>query len=416
MRLFLALLLSWAITPVHAHILHTGHGQPYLNITAAAKKARPGDTILVHAGTYHGDQVLQGLQGTKDRWIYILAEKDDAVQFKGGAVAWKASDIAYLHIEGFVFIRQTDNGLNIDDGGTYDSPAHHIVFRHCAFRDMAAKGNNDLLKLSGVDNFTLQQCTFLNGSAGGSGIDMVGCHDGLITQCRFENMGSNAVQAKGGSSNIRIEANTFKNAGSRSINLGGGTGLPFFRPANATVEATRLKVYSNLFIGSDVPVAFVGCTDSEVINNTIYKPGRWVLRILQENKDTIRFAKCSNNSFRNNLVYIDEQVHTVCNIGGGTMPQTFNFSNNLWFQMGNDTWAGPQLPTAETGAVLNKDPLFKNAAAEDFTLRPQSPAAGTGVETALPEKDRHRNTFRKRRSIGAFEVLPGAAEPGSDSK
>lgn len=229
-------------------------------------------------------------------------------------------------------------------------------------------------------------------------------------------MGSNAVQAKGGSSNIRIEANTFKNAGSRAINLGGGTGLPFFRPANATVEATQLKVYSNLFIGSDVPVAFVGCTHSEVINNTIYTPGRWVLRILQENKDSIRFAKCSNNSFRNNIIYIDDRVRIVCNIGGDTAPETFIFSHNLWFHTGNPTWPGPQLPVPETGSLLNKDPLFRNAAGENFSLLPQSPAVGTGAMLALPAKDYWGAPFLRQRAIGAFEKLPGSLEPGSNNK
>lgn len=161
MRLLFLLIVCWAMTPVHAHLLHTGHGQPYPDITTAARKAVPGDTILVHAGTYRGGQTLQGIQGTAENWIYILAEKREAVTFTGGTVAWKATDIAYLHIEGFVFTRQTDNGLNIDDGGTYATPAHHIVFKNCTFSDIAAKGNNDLLKLSGVDNFTLQQCTFL---------------------------------------------------------------------------------------------------------------------------------------------------------------------------------------------------------------------------------------------------------------
>lgn len=404
MRMLFLLILCCTGYPSLALVLHTGHGQPYPDITTAARKAVPGDTILVHAGTYRGDQVLQGLQGTAEKWIYCIAEKRDAVIFEGGATAWKATDIAYLHIEGFVFTKQTANGLNIDDGGTYASPAHHIEFWHCTFRDIAAKGNNDLLKLSGVDNFTLQQCTFLNGAAGGSGIDMVGCHDGVITQCRFEQMGSNGVQAKGGSSHIRIEANTFKNAGSRAINLGGSTGLPFFRPANASVEATQLKVYSNVFIGSDVPVAFVGCTHSEVVNNTIYKPVRWVLRILQENKDSIRFAKCSNNSFRNNIIYIDDQVRTACNIGGGTAPETFTFSHNLWFHAGDNNWAGPQLPVAETGSVLNKDPLFSNAGKEYFSLRRQSPAAGAGLAQSLPVKDYRGVSFLPQRSIGAFEI------------
>lgn len=386
-------------TSLSAKVLHTGQGQPYADLTAAARAATPGDTILVHTGTYRGDQSLGSLQGTAAKWIYIIAEKN--VLFEGGTAAWRGSDIAYLHIEGFVFTGQTGNGLNIDDGATYETPTHHITFRQCTFRDMAATGNNDLLKLSGADELIIQQCTFLNGSKGGSGIDMVGCHNSRILQCRFENMGSNAVQMKGGSSNIRVEACVFKNAGSRAINLGGSTGQAFFRPADATWEAADLKVHSNVFIGAEVPVAFVGCIRSEVVNNTIYKPGRWVIRILQENRDTARFAKCSDNTFRNNIICVDDQVRTVCSVGPGTAPESFTFSNNLWFHTGN---APLQLPFSESNRMTGKDPLFSNADKEDFSLTGNSPAAAAGFSLQDPQKDHTGKPFLPSRVIGAYEV------------
>ncbi|WP_343306815.1 right-handed parallel beta-helix repeat-containing protein [Chitinophaga niabensis] len=397
--LSLLMLFSCLNGPLSAKVLHTGHGQPYADLTAAARAAAPGDTILVHTGSYRGDQSLGSLQGTAAKWIYIIAQKN--VLFEGGTAAWRGSDIAYLHIEGFVFAGQTGNGLNIDDGATYETPTHHITFLQCTFRDMAATGNNDLLKLSGADELIIRQCTFLNGSKGGSGIDMVGCHNSQILQCRFENMGSNAVQMKGGSSNIRVEACVFKNAGSRAINLGGSTGQAFFRPADATWEAADLKVHSNVFIGAEVPVAFVGCIRSEVVNNTIYKPGRWVIRILQENRDTARFAKCSDNTFRNNIICVDDQVRTVCSVGPGTAPESFTFSNNLWFHTGNATL---QLPFSESNRMTGKDPLFSNADKGDFSLTGNSPAAAAGFSLQDPQKDHTGKPFLPSRVIGAYEV------------
>ena len=404
MRLSLTLFLVCLYGSLPAAVLHTGYGQRFANITAAAKAATPGDTILLHNGAYAGDQSIQGLQGTPGKWICILAEKNGAVLFKGGTSAWRGSDVAYLHIEGIVFSGQTGNGVNIDDGSTYTSPSHHIVFRHCVFRDMSATGNNDLLKLSGADDLTIQQCTFLNGSPGGSGIDMVGCHNSVIRQCRFESTGANALQMKGGSSDILVEGCVFKNAGSRAINLGGSTGQAFFRPANATWEAAGLKVYSNVFIGSEVPVAFVGCIRSEVVNNTIYKPQRWVIRILQENKDTARFAKCADNTFRNNIICIDGQLRTACSSGAGTAPESFTFSNNLWFHTASSSWPGPQLPAPEKNGLTGKDPLFRNADKEDFSIAPASPAALAGFPLQHPEKDHAGKPFRQERAIGAFET------------
>jgi len=354
MRLFFLLILLH--NPLSAAVLHTGYGQPYTDIAAAAREAAPGDTILIHNGTYPGDQSLPNLKGAPGKWIYILAKKRGAVVYEGGNFAWHGSDIAYLQIEGIVFKKQTGNGLNFDDGTTYATPSHHIMLQHCIFRDMAANGNNDLLKLSGVDDLIVQECTFLNGAAGGSGIDMVGCHKSIIRQCYFENMGANAVQMKGGSSDILVEACRFKNAGSRAINLGGSTGAAFFRPMDANYEATDLKVYSCVFAGSEVPMAFAGCTRSSVVNNIIYKPTRWVIRILQENKDTMRFVKCSDNIFRNNIIYVDEQMRVACSIGPGTAPESFIFSNNLWFHSGDPLWR-PQLPVAEQNGIRGKDPI-----------------------------------------------------------
>ena len=400
------LLLTFLRLPLSATVLHTGHGQRYADLTAAAKAARPGDTILLHNGVHAGNQSLAGLKGAPGKWIYILAATVGAVTFDGGINAWQGSDIAYLHIDGIVFSQQTGNGLNFDDGGTYGSPAHHILLQRCVFQNMAATGNNDLLKLSGADELTIQQCLFINGSPGGSGIDMVGCHNAIIRQCRFENMGANAVQMKGGSSNIRIAACLFKNAGSRAINLGGSTGQAFFRPANAAWEAAGLKVYSNIFIGSEVPVAFVGCIRSEVVNNTIYKPRKWVVRILQENKDTVRFAKCGNNIFRNNIVCIDDLVSTPCSIGPGTAPASFTFSNNLWFHTGNSAWRGPRLPVPDGGGLTGKDPLFLNAALENFAISAGSPAARAGYAQQLPDKGYDGRVFRQQRAIGAFEAMP----------
>ncbi len=285
----------------------------------------------------------------------------------------------------------------------------------CTFRDMNATGNNDLLKMSGLDNFEIRNCVFLNGSAGGSGIDMVGCHDGSIHDNHFENQGSNSIQAKGGTSNIRIERNFFKNGGSRVLNLGGSTGLQFFRPLDASYEAAELKVYSNVFIGSDAPIAFVGSINCEVVNNTLYLPTKWVLRILQETVDTSRFAPCGYNTFRNNLIYIDNRVNVECNIGPNTAPETFTFSNNFWYHSEDSGWPGPDLPVDDENNVVGEDPFFEDASSENFALMQGSTAIGAGLSVAEPLIDYTETAFLNPPSAGAFEggMTTAANEPSS---
>jgi hypothetical protein len=141
-----------------------------------------------------------------------------------------------------------------------------------------------------------------------------------------------------------------------------------------------------------------------VVNNTIYKPQRWVIRILQENKDTARFVKCANNIFRNNIICIDGQLRTACSTGAGTAPESFTFSNNLWFHTGNGSWPGPQLPAPEKNGLTGKDPLFRNADKEDFGITANSPATLAGFPLQHPEKDHAGKPFRRERAIGAFEA------------
>ncbi|MBK9395959.1 MAG: right-handed parallel beta-helix repeat-containing protein [Saprospiraceae bacterium] len=324
MKFLFSLILALIFTAsLSANTLHVGPGQPYNSLSDAAQDALPGDTILFHSGTYPGGEFVNELQGTNTQWIYIRAESASSVVIQGGTNSWQLSDAAYLKIEGFVFEQQTGNGFNMDDGGSYDTPSHHITFERCIFRDINASGNNDLLKMSGVNDFLINHCDFINGSAGGSGVDMVGCHRGIIEQNLFENLGSNAIQAKGGTQYLTIQRNFFKNCGQRSLNLGGSTGLEFFRPIDATFEAADIQVFSNIFIGSFAPIAFVGCVRVEVINNTIVSPEKWVMRILQETVDPDRFEQCGNNSFRNNIIYKSNAVSTDCNIGPNTAPETF---------------------------------------------------------------------------------------------
>lgn len=399
--LLLALVLSQQLLP--ARILHVGSGQPYANLQQAASNAQAGDTIFVHSGVYPGGQYMTNLRGTPSAWITILAESNTSVIFRGGTEAWHLTDAAYLRIDGFIFEAQTGNGVNIDDGGSYATPAHHVVMENCEWRAMNATGNNDQLKMSGVDSFVVSKCRFLNGSTGGSAIDMVGCHWGVFENNYFENAGSNCIQSKGASQYIRIERNRFINGGQRALNIGGSTDPQFFRPLNANFEASHIFVYSNIFTGSMAPIAYVGAVNCEVVNNTIYRPDKWAIRILQETVGP-NYLACGNNIFRNNIVFISNAAaSSTLNIGGNTKPETFVFSNNLWFNVDNVIWQGPNLPVTETSGIIGSNPLFRNAVSGDFTLLATSPAIGKGMQVQNPVSDFAMSRFNTPRSIGAYE-------------
>lgn len=408
MRTIVCCLLLLCSSLLTARTLHVGTGQPYASPALAAREARPGDTILVHDGTYRGTFWIENLQGTADQYIVIRGTSRDGVRLDGGSESMHLSDCAYVRIEELTVAGQTANGMNIDDAGSIETPTHHIEVRHVTFTDMAASGNNDMLKLSGLEDFLIDSCVFRNGSAGGSGVDMVGCHRGIIRNCTFERQGSNGIQAKGGTQFLRIERNRFVDAGQRALNLGGSTGLQFFRPLDAPFEAADIAVYANIFVRSVTPIAYVGSVRVDVANNTIIDPERWVMRILQETVDATRFLPCGQNVFRNNIVMMKNTLSTHVNIGSNTAPETFTMSNNLWYMADNPGRSKPNAPPlTETTALYGVDPLFVSAS--DLRLQPNSPGIGAGVVIDGLTSDHTGRTYAMPPSIGAHEgAIPSA--------
>lgn len=401
MRSIFFLIIIFTISTLsEAKDLHVGVGYTYPTIASAAAVAQPGDSIICHDPVLSGGIFLQNLKGTEDKWIYLIGATDQNHILRGGSNSIQFSNAAYLHIEGFIIEGQTGNGMNIDDGGNLNSPTHHITITRCTFRDINATGNNDLLKLSGLDDFEISHCQFINGSNGGSGIDMVGCHHGKIVDNTFENQGSNSIQAKGGTSDIDINRNHFKNGGARALNLGGSTGLAFFRPQNATTEAENIRVIANVIQGSEAPIAFVGCRKVQVSNNTIIFPKKWAIRILQETVDENRFLPCGDNRLFNNLFIIDQNVNTEVNIGPNTAPATFSFENNLWWKTSNSNWQGPNLPGTNSGQILS-DPMIIPGTI--YRLGLSSPAIGKGLPYSTSIYDIENNIFNNPPSVGAYE-------------
>ncbi len=151
--------ISFCAFSLHAQqTLEIGPGKPYTTLEQAAQVALPGDTLLLSAGVHSGGMYIADLQGLPDSWIIIRGKPGAGTTILGGTNAIQFTDPAYLIIEELTFREQTGNGLNIDDGGSYSTPAHHILIRHCVFEDINATGNNDLLKLSGLDSFEIKTC------------------------------------------------------------------------------------------------------------------------------------------------------------------------------------------------------------------------------------------------------------------
>jgi hypothetical protein len=335
-------------------------------LRAAVAAATPGTRIELAAGNYGGGFQFAQLRGEAGKPIIIASADPRSPAVLGDAkTGLHLANPAFVELRDLEFAGLSANGLNIDDGGDRDGGgAHHVVLHGLRVHDVGSGGNQDGIKLSGLADFRVEACTIERWGAGGSGIDMVGCHRGQIVGNVLRHTappGANGVQCKGGSSAIAIRGNRFEAAGGRGVNIGGSTGRQFFRPPLAGdgphAEARDIRVEGNTFVGGGAPVAFVGVDGAVVRFNTIEQPGRWAVRILQENK-AADFVPSRGGEFSDNVIVFASArwAEGGVNLGAGTAPGTFTFARNWWYCADDPARSRPKLPTPETDGVYGQNP------------------------------------------------------------
>jgi hypothetical protein len=328
---------------------------------AALAAAGPGTTIAIVPGVYAGGSYRQGLDGTAGAPIVIeAADPAHPPVFVGGYNGLQLSNASHVTFRDLVFERAEQNGINIDDGGTSETPSHHIVMTRVVVRDLPG-GNRDGIKLSGVTDFVVETSTVERWGDAGSAIDMVGCHRGVIRESVFRHTPGiqvgNGIEAKGGSTQIAITGNRFEDAAARAVQIGGITSLSLFRPQPpGTAEAREVVVERNVFVGGETAVAFVGSDGGVVRFNTIYLPTRWPLRILQEHT-AAGLVPSRRGAFTDNIVYW-RGSHVMMNIGANTDAASFTFARNRWYREDAPARSHLTLPSAEAGGVHGVDPGF----------------------------------------------------------
>lgn len=395
------------VAPAGSDAADGSHGAPLGTIRAAADRATPGTRVVVTAGTYPA-VALGRVQGAPGRPIAFVAEGRVTLDARSG-VGWSMSDPAYVVIDGFTIENAAAHGMNLDDGGSFETPAHHVILRNLTIRNAGSGGNHDCIKLSGVDDFQVLGSD-VSGCNRGEIIDMVGCHRGVISGNVFHDTVASGVQAKGGSADILIHGNRFEHVAGRAVNAGGSTGLPYVRPQDAPHEAARIHVLSNVFVRNGqqggAAIAYVGCDACVFAHNTIVEPRRWVARILQETTDR-RFVPSRRGLFVNNLVvFRAADLSAVVNVGPNTAPETFTFASNAWFATDQPAWAGPVLGSgipAESGPVVQRDPQLIDLAGGEYRPLVSSPLMGAArpLDFALPP-DFDGRCYQQPAAIGAF--------------
>jgi len=354
-------------------------------LRAAVRGARSGQTILIAPGRYQPGVYVDRLEGRPGAPITISGENASRPPvFEGGTEAWHLSRCKHLVLRHLAVRGQSGNGINIDDGGQRTEPAGPIVLDDLHVSRIGPEGNRDGIKLSGVADFTIRRCTIEGW--GGQAIDMVGCRRGVVEECVFRGLDgfsqATGPQTKGGTSEVAIRRCLMIDAGQRAVNIGGSTGMAFFRPAEAKYEAKQIAVEGCTFVGSLAPIAFVGVDGAVVRYNTIVRPGRWVMRILQETTAE-GFPPCRDGVFERNLIVYDgREVREAVNIGPNTAPESFRYRENLWFRTDRPEASRPKLPSDEAGGLYGVDPRLPDVA-EFVKVAGTASAAHAGDERGI---------------------------------
>lgn len=384
--------------------------QPLRTLREAVGRATPGTRVVVEAGTYAGATYLENVAGAAGRPIAVVGEGAVILDATGVDEALHVAQASYLVLENLELRNARVNGLNIDDGGSYDTPAHHLVLRNLRVHDVGTGGNNDCIKLSGVDDFFVLGSQLARCNAGDM-IDQVGCHRGFIHGNVFSSSPGGGIQMKGGSADTLVHGNRFVEIRGRVVNAGGSTGLEFFRPIDAPHEAARLAVMANVIVRSGdtsgAAIAYVGCDACVFANNTLVEPRKWIARILQETVGA-RFVPSRDGVFVNNVIVFRTaqlDAYSWFNVGANTAPATFTLGSNLWFSLDDPTFSAPRLRDvpAETGSLVQRDPRLRDVAAGDARVPPTSPVRGAGRAAGVPA-DFDGAPYATPPSTGAYEA------------
>ena len=388
-----------------------------------------GTTVRFH-GTIATSVDVQG-NGSRSR--PIILDFSDSILNAPDEIQIELNGHDHISVVNATFSETVTSGSLIHLGGY----SENITISGCRYQGPALSTVTAILHQCG-SNTTIEGNTFVNVSCGVRG-DRIHNHDIAIRDNTF--VGSTRGEEQdiikfGDAYNVLIEgnhlvirkANSADNPrddshvdGIQSYKKGGSdAGYPYnWTISRNTIELDsdnphhrswtmlegmtgRLNIVSNVFIGTRGGLSANGLNvnggrsglRAHIYNNTF---------VAKEGPNHIIAVRGDGRfDFKNNIVYSMKPGGTVVK---SPLPESLERSNNLYF--GGGLFAGlnaQDWAAAETGSLLNVDPLFADLDADDYRLQRGSPAidAGAPVDVA---KDRD-GTVRPQGNaydIGAFE-------------
>jgi hypothetical protein len=342
------------------------------NLSALANSVQSGDVIQLNPGTYtSGIYPNAGFTGV------TIRSTNPANPAVLSGVGMQFPDAHDITVSDIVMQNTAGNYINAFNSDSSGPAATNFTFRNMTFQNPVYSTTVETigLKMAGVDGFAIDNCRFLGfgNMAGALGIDGVGVHQGTVTHSVFNTTGAQVgggggygIQFKGASADITIRANRFDDSyrtGQRGINNGGSTGVPYFRPQPPPpYEATRITMEGNVFSGWRAPADFASSDGGTFRNNLVYRPIGYVAWITTESIiNGITYQAKNGSVLSNRFIWnqgdLYEPNFTFVNIGSSTLPDTFTFAGNQWYNATNSSNSAPHLGSiTETGSIYGVNP------------------------------------------------------------
>lgn len=356
----------------------------------AVESIAPGDTILVHGGTYLGCRIE--LSGTETAWKTLKAFPGDSVLINAPGPSnthqsnieietWDGNGtVSYWVVEGLEVSNAPGWGIDIRGNDTYFT--HHITVRHNTVHHNGIASGKTGIFLGFVSNPVIEYNeSYANGE---HGIYQSNSGDYPIIRGNYcwgnENCGihMNGDESMGGDGMISygtIENNVLVDNG-----VGGGSALNMDGVSHSLIRNNLL--YNNHAGGFAVfQENGAACShDNLFVHNTILmaSDGRWAINITENS--------CINNRLYNNIIYTYHSYRGVITIPSATL-SGFESDYNVilarfsadgdstildlseWQALGFDLHSISSVPTA----------LFVDSSADDYHLSESSPAKNNGI-------------------------------------
>jgi hypothetical protein len=329
---------------------------------AALNTAAPGDQILLAPGIYPGDFIATGLTGVTIR--SVDANNPAVIDASATGEGLKLSSVQHVTVSDLIVENFANEGINIDDGG-HIAPSEDVNLSGLLLRNGGAAAS-EAIKVVGTIGFHLDRVQIVGYGASGTGIYIVGSQNGLVERSYVESTtpgSGDGILAKGGSANVIIRANRLVNANERAIELGGDTANATFRPQPpGNVEASGIIAEGNVIVNSgnvgaiQSGMSFVNVADGTFRNNVVYRPSLYAIRILKENTNP-GFVNTQNGIVSDNIFEWNQgDLQQTINAGPNTLPATFHFDGNQWFNATQPSNSFPSLPSPEVNGIYGVDP------------------------------------------------------------